>query len=262
MNNEFGMKELYSVVFKATYPIEIGGIEYAKGEVIAAFDKIMLAHFNELKKLVAAKGGFENRMRVIWNTSQGLKLQFTQGIFSKKQFALLSDSKLSTTENNTITISKREFLESDENGIIELKYVPESTWIFIYNEETSEKITGAQMVSEKEINIGSPYTNVIADYEYTYTDEVKVLTIGQEIFDGFVSCEGKTKVKDDITGQVKTGILRIPKLKLTSNLSITLGTDAQPVVQIFEGIGLPVGPSYRGKAMEIYFLNDDIDSDF
>ena len=65
MNNEFGMRELYSVVFKATYPIEMGGINYAEGEVIAAFDKIMLANFQEIKKMVAAEGGIENRIRVI-----------------------------------------------------------------------------------------------------------------------------------------------------------------------------------------------------
>jgi hypothetical protein len=40
MNNEFGLKELYSVVLKATYPIEIGGRIFEPGEVIARFDKI------------------------------------------------------------------------------------------------------------------------------------------------------------------------------------------------------------------------------
>lgn len=262
MENEFGMKELYSVVFKATYPIEIGGTNYATGEVVAAFDKIMLAQFQEIKKQVAAEGGIENRKRVIWTTTQGLRLRFTQGIFSKKQFALMSDSKLSKIENSSIEISQRELLESNENGIIELTHTPASTWIFIYNEETKEKITGAQLVSDKEIDIGVPYTNVIVDYQYNYSEQVQVLTIGQETIDCYFSCEGRTKIKDDITGQVKTGILQIPKLKLTSDLSITLGTNAQPVAPTFEGLGLPVGPPYRGKAMEIYFLDDDIDSDF
>lgn len=262
MENEFGMKELYSVVFKATYPIEIGGTNYATGEVIAAFDKIMLGYFQEIKKQAAAQGGIENRIKIIWVTTQGLKLRFSQGIFSKKQFALMSDSKLTTAQKNTLNIAQRDFLESDENGIIELSHVPATEWLFIYDEETKEKITGAQLVSDKEIDISSAYKNVIVDYEYQYSDTAQVLTIGQETFDGFVSCEGRTKIKDDITGQVKTGILRIPKLKLTSDLSITLGADAQPVAETFEGIGLPVGTSYRGKAMEIYFLNDDIDSDF
>lgn len=262
MNNEFGMRELYSVVFKATYPIEMGGINYAEGEVIAAFDKIMLGNFKELKKMVAAHGGVEDRFRVIWTTTKGIDLTFTQGIFSTKQFALMTNSKLSSINKNELNVAQRECIESDEDGIIKLSKTPASNWIFIYNEDTQEKITGAQMVSDTEIDISLPYTNVIVDYEYVYTDTAKIITIGQEALNGFVSCEGRTKVKDDITGQVKTGILRIPKLKLTSDLSITLGENAQPVVGTFSGLGLPIGPAYRGKAMEIYYLNDDIDSDF
>ncbi len=262
MENEFGMRELYSVVFKATYPIEIGGINYATGEVIAAFDKIMLGNFQEISKVVAAKGGFNNRIRVAWKTSQGLELKFTQGIFSKKQFALMANSRLSTLETNKLSIAQRDYLESDEDGIIQLTHTPESAWIFIYNEETKEKITGAQLISENKINIGEPYINVIVDYEYEYEDKVRVLEIGQETLNGIVSCEGRTKVKDDVTGQVKTGILQIPKLKLTSDLSITLGENAQPVAGVFSGIALPTGPGHEDRAMEIYFLNDDIDSDF
>lgn len=262
MNNEFGMRELYSVVFKATYPIEIGGITYASGEVIAAFDKIMLSNFQEISKMVAAEGGLENRIRVIWTTTKGLNLSFTQGIFSAKQFALMTNNKLCKLEKNEINVAQRECIESNEKGIITLSKPPVSNWIFIYDEETQEKITGARIVSDTEIDISLPFKDVIVDYEYLYEDEVKVLTVGQEVLNGFISCEGRTKVKDDITGQVKTGILKIPKLKLTSDLSITLGENAQPVVGSFSGLGLPVGPAYRGKAMEIYFLNEDLDSDF
>ena len=49
MNNEFGLKELYDVSLKATYPIETNGRKIEVGEVIAAFDKIQLANFQEIK---------------------------------------------------------------------------------------------------------------------------------------------------------------------------------------------------------------------
>jgi hypothetical protein len=45
MSNEFGMKELYSVFLKTTYPMRIHGKEFEEGEVIAAFDKIQIANF-------------------------------------------------------------------------------------------------------------------------------------------------------------------------------------------------------------------------
>ena len=43
MENLMGMKELYDVVLKATYPIELGKRIIEEGEVILAFDNIQIA---------------------------------------------------------------------------------------------------------------------------------------------------------------------------------------------------------------------------
>ena len=42
MNSEFGLKELYDLTLKATYPIEMEGRKFEAGEVIARFDKIQI----------------------------------------------------------------------------------------------------------------------------------------------------------------------------------------------------------------------------
>ena len=57
MNIEFGLKELYDLTLKTTYPIEIEGRVFEAGEVIARFDKIQLANFRELTSRTSAKGG-------------------------------------------------------------------------------------------------------------------------------------------------------------------------------------------------------------
>ena len=261
MDREFGMKELYSVVIKSTYPVEIGGIQYAAGEVVASFDKIMIANFKQLREFVTAHGGFMDRALITWETTRGINIKFTQGIFSATQFALMTNNKL-IEDLNTTVISQREEIESNEEGVITLKHKPVDDWIFIYRKDTGEKITGARMISEKEININSAFTNIVIDYQFLYEENVKKMIIGQEFTDQFLTLEGRTKVKDDITGQVKTGIIKIPKLKLTSDLSIVLGADAQPVVGSFEAICMPVGGGYQSTAMEIVYLNDDVDSDF
>jgi uncharacterized protein YhfF len=66
MNTEFGLKELYDLTLKATYPIEIEGKEFEVGEVIARFDKIQIANFKEITSRVSAKGGYGNSSLVIW----------------------------------------------------------------------------------------------------------------------------------------------------------------------------------------------------
>jgi len=92
--NEFGIKELYSVKLKATYPIEIGGKYIEAGETIAFFDSVQIAGLQEFKTYVTAHGGFDDRAHVWWETSKQVSFSFERGIFSKVHFAMLSNSKL------------------------------------------------------------------------------------------------------------------------------------------------------------------------
>ena len=105
------------------------------------------------------------------------------------------------------------------------------------------------------------YKEVIVDYEYGYDNGADVELIGEEIFDGFLTLEGRSRIKDDITGETHTAIIYIPKLKITSDFNLTLGQNAQPMVGKFKGTALSVGGRKTSKALEIYFLDEDIDRD-
>ena len=105
------------------------------------------------------------------------------------------------------------------------------------------------------------YKDVIVDYEYGYDNGADVSFIGEDIFEGYVTLEGRTRIKDDITGETHTAIIYIPKLKITSDFNLTLGQKAQPVVGKFSGTALPIGNAKNSKALEIYYLEDDIDRD-
>jgi len=49
---------------------------------------------NEIKEYVAARGGYDNRGHVFWETTHAVKLNFTQGVFSNIQFGILNNSKI------------------------------------------------------------------------------------------------------------------------------------------------------------------------
>jgi len=262
MDKEFGLQELYFVQLKSTYPIEIKGKEFAAGEVVAAFDNIQIANFQDIHKEAAAQGGYQNRKLVIWNRTEGVDLIFTQGIFSKTQMGLMNNMRLiSLNENQVVRIAQRDELETDDEGKITLTHVPIDSWIFVYNKETGEKLTSLLMVSEDTIQTPLIYKDVIVDYEYGYNNGVDVSFIGEDIFDGFLSLEGRTRIKDDETGETHTAIIYIPKLKITSDFNLTLGQNAQPVVGKFKATALATGERKQSKALEIYFLNEDIDRD-
>ena len=117
------------------------------------------------------------------------------------------------------------------------------------------------MTGPREIQTPLVYKDVIVDYEYGYDNGADVSIIGEDIFEGFVSLEGRTRIKDDITGETHTVIIHIPKLKITSDFNLTLGQNAQPVVGKFTGVALPVGERKNLKALEMYYLEEDIDKD-
>lgn len=258
MENQFSLKELYDVRIKTTYPIEINGKVLETGETIALFDRIKIANFEEIKNFIAARGGYNNEGRVFWEDEKEIRINFQQGIFNTSQFSLMNNAKLlENKENSLLTITKRELNQSNGEGNIFLEETPLGK-VFIYDEK-GNKLSYSQ--EENRLKIDEPYCKVIVDYEYKYKGNSQSILVGRPLIQGFLSLEGKTRVKEDITGQVKTGIIKIPKLRLMSELSMRLGQDAVPVMGSMTISGLPSGVKGSKKVMELTILEEDIDSD-
>lgn len=262
MESLASLKELYEVTLKATYDIEIGGKEIKTGEVIAEFESIQIATIQEIKVRTAARGGYDNRSLVNWDETKELPIAFSQGIFSKTQLALLSNSNLIVAEGQekSIEVPKKEEKETDENGCFSLLETPMIDSLFIYDKQTGNKITEYTLTGDTVSEL-SPYTDFLVRYNYEYNNGGTIIRVGQKLIEGYVRLEGKTRLKDDTTGQVITGLLKIPKLKLMSDLSMRLGTQANPVVAVFQAVGVPVGRKGSKSVFDLTLLNDDIDSD-
>ena len=258
---EFGLKELTDLTLKATYPIEVEGRTFEEGEVIARFDKIQLANFQEIASRKKATGGFDNRTLVTWEDSKEIQLSFTHGVFSKTQFALLNNAKLISHQDELIYVSTHVSTESDENGKVLLgkKQVQN---VFVYDAQTGQKLRPVSInFQEGELSIKEPYQDVEIDFEFVYNNGYSNLVVGRKLTQGYLQLEGKMKVKDDLDGKVRTAILRIPRLKLVSDLSMRLGREATPMATNFNAIGVPVGDRKDKVIMELLFLNDDIDAE-
>lgn len=252
-------KDFESVRLKATYNIEIGDRIIEPGETIAYFDQIQIAGLSEVRDFITAHGGFEDRDRVFWERTKEINLSFARGVFSKEQMALWTNSRLVEVQDSQyIKIPMREYLESDENGVITCKYTPAHD-VYVYNKSTGEKLTFTQ--NEDKLTISQGYLDVIVDYDFDYDGGGQLIKIGQRLLSGFVELEAITRVKDDTTGQIVTGIIRIPHLKLMSDLSIRLGAQANPVTASFKAVGVPVGSRGNTYVVEFYYLEDDIQAD-
>ena len=260
MNNELNFKELYQVSLKATYPIEMGGNTIEPEETIALFDRIQIANFQEVKNTTTLRSGFDNRSYIFWESTKEIKINFTQGIFSRAHLSLMANAQLvECLGEENIPINIREVYESDNSGKIRLKYRPNET-IFVYDLETGKKLKDWSRSGDI-IYLGQSYKQVIIDYWYNYNNGFTTMRVGKPLTAGFLSLYGKTRVKDDTTGKVVTGIIKIPKLRLMSDLSMRVGSDAIPQVGRLDAVAVPEGARGQSKVMEIIFLNDDIDAD-
>ena len=252
-------KTLEEVYIKATQNIDVNGRSFSEGETIAFFDKIQVAGLNELKNYVAARGGYDNRGLVYWETTEELKLTFTQGVFSNTQFGLLNNAQLIQYNiDEPVLVTKMEELECDEFGNI-VTSEEAVDQVFVYDKETGEKLFWWKV--GRNLKIDGSYKDLIVKYRYNYIGGATVAKIGQRCLRGFLELEGKTRVKDDTSGLITTGIITIPKLKLMSGLSMKLGSQANPVVGTFEAVGVPVEERHNSYVAQFLFLNDDIDSD-
>lgn len=254
----FSMRDLKDVYFKATHPIEIDGRTIEPGEILMAFDKLQIASLNEVKQHVSARGGFDNRGLVFWDTTREITLQFSTGVFSKLQFGLLSTAKLiKKQQEQPILVSVQEKKETDAEGRVQLSHVPARS-LFLYNGETGEKVVFTREEEQDVLFVGEPYFDVIASYEWECQKDAHLAQIGNNLLKGFVSFEAKTRIQDDKTGEFETVLIKIPKLKLMSDLSIRLGDQANPVVGSFVAVGVPVGSRGNSYVAEFTFLDGNL----
>lgn len=256
--NLSSFKSLEKVSLKATYNMQINNRTFEEGELVAYFDSVEISNFDQIRSSVTATGGFDNRGLVYWDTTKEIRFTFARGVFSNQQFGLLNNAHIiQIGDNESLKLTEVEYAESDEQGLITTKYTPVDQ-IFVYDRDTGEKISWSKVNNKLKIN--SNYHNVIVNYRYDYNGGANIAKIGQEFLRGFLELEGRTRVKDDSSGLITTGIIKIPKLKLMSGLSMRLGVQANPVVSTFYGVGVPVESRRNSYVAEIQFLNNDIDS--
>jgi hypothetical protein len=169
-----------------------------------------------------------------------VRVNLVQGVFSKLQFSLMTNSELITNNGkDMVMLSTRKEYESDEKGAIWTGRVLREP-IFIYDKQTGQKITD-WTYNAQTIYINQQFKEVIVDYWYEYYNGCTKFTVGQPLTYGYLSLTGKMRVKDDTTGKVVTGIIRIPKLRLMSDLSIRMGSDAIPQVGRLDAVAVPEG---------------------
>lgn len=300
MDNFVGMKELYDVSLRLNAPLEIGKIKYDINEPILTFSTVELSQINENISSVSARGGYHNTALVNWEVDREMTFAVTHGVLSPKSWALLSNSKL--VEPDVKSVQYVEQLKAIEDGdycYVDLKFYPNSCdekfgaqpnpcneplpmgrrpelmlkplppsrtkWIFVHDIETGARIRDFKIYRNR-IYFTCPVREVSVDYTFDYGDNIKVIEVGNRLLNGFLRLDGKMSVKDEKSGRVTTAILEMPKIKLSSSLSMRLGKnyDASTVSDFFF-TGYPDENTRRREEQliaKVTFLDTELTGDY
>lgn len=244
-----------------------------------------------------ARGGLHNNPLVFWEIDKEMGFALTHGVLSSTSWALLSNSKINEPKFKSVPLCETlHTIEDEKYCYVELKYCPNSIegqlgaqpnpefeplpmgrrpelmlkplpptklrWIFCYDTETGFPIREFQVYGNK-IFFYEPYRNVMVNYTFTYEDKIRVLEVGNRLFNGFLRLDAKMSVKDEISGEVTTAILEMPKIKLSSNLSMRLGKNYESsTVSDFYFTGYPEEDNKKGTVAKITFLDKELTGDY
>lgn len=256
---DFGVKELYDVTFRLTYPDCIFGRDYEEDEIILRFDKINMAILSEYRTRTSANGGYLNKVQVYWDEPRAMNFTFTNGLANKKMLSVLTNNNL--IDKNNVSVPIKEIIDTIGIEEYKLKFpIDLNKPYFLYRKDRKLNKNDYYFENNFLYVNDNNYSDLFLDY-YTLKENQKTLRIGQNFIGGFLKMEGKTRLKDDIDGQEKTGIIVIPKLRIMSDLSIRLGEYESPNIYNFSIEGQPTAGRYGAYICDIQLLDTDIDAD-
>lgn len=242
----------------------------------------------EDKRIVSARGGYHNPALVNWEVDKEMPFSLTHGVLTPRSWAILSNSKLTEPTKKNVPITENlQATECQHYCYVDLKFCPnhceklgaqpnpffepspmgrreelmlkplppsKTKWIFCYDIDNNKRIQNFQ-VYQNRIFFQERVNHVMVDYTFEYEDKIKVLEVGNRLLNGFLRLEGKMSVKDQESGQVSTAILELPKIKLSSSLSISLGRDySNSTVSNFYFIGYP-DETKRREEQSLAYIN-------
>lgn len=299
MDNIAGMKEMYDINIRLNQPLEIGSRKYDINETILSFERADIAQVQESKNHTQARGGYNNNLLIDWEVDKEVTFAISHGVLSPSSWAALSNSKLNKKGSKSVSYKEQlDVIEDEHFWYVDLKYIPNNLneqwglqgnpeneqmpmgrreWLplkplppqkdkfmFCYDMETGNRILNFEVYGNRVI-FKKEHRKVMVDYTFDYNDDVLSLEVGNRLFNGFLNLTAKMTTKDYFTGEPKTAILEIPRLRLASTIGMKLGTTySEPVVSDFFFIGYPQEGQQAelNSVCKLTFLRNELTGDY
>ena len=259
---EMGIKDLEHVVLKARDYIDIGPYSFEPGEPVLYFNNIQIALLSENTQIVAARGGYLNQPRVIWEDRNDTTFQFSNGTLNPISLNMLLEADILHQDN--IAVPMQEIVEV-KNGVTFLSQAPELSRKRFYKVFKAENIQHYKQLKpalEEENKIVFEDKNldyIVADYYFKPKNQSITYTMNRERKPNLYTLEATFYLKDENDGLLHTGILEMPKVYIMSNINLRMGERSDPSVGTFRIVAMPdrLG-EYDHTVCRVTYLDDDI----
>lgn len=262
---ELGIKNLERVCIKTKNEVAFGQRLLEAGEPVLYFDNIQVSLLSENSNPIMARGGWRNEPRVIWEDRQELTFQFANGTVNTTSLNLLLGAEmLEKVDDNILPFN--EVIELDSRGCGTLKFEPlmedreHKNFFFTYalnniQQRSFPKIEGRKL----DFGADFAYASVMCDYYFYYKKDIITYSMNRERFSNLYILEATFQMKDENEGLIRTGFLRMPKVRILSNINLRMGERADPMVSTFRIIAQPESKEGREDVVcEIQYLDEDI----
>lgn len=263
---EMGIKDLEHVVLKAKDHIKIGTKVFEPGEPVLYFNNIQIAVLSENTQVVAARGGFLNQPRVIWEDRSDTTFQFSNGTLNQLSLNMLLEANTLQTDNILVPMQE---LINVEDGRAYLSQKPALTrkrFYKIFEAENIQHGAKAKLIPiEEDVENKVVYFDkelngtIMADYYFKSEKTPISYTMSRERKASLYTLEATFYLKDENDGLLHTGILEMPKVYITSNINLRMGERADPTVGTFKIVAMPENQDgYDSMVCRITYLDEDI----
>lgn len=260
---DLGIKDLETVCIKTRNETAFGKRVLEAGEPLVYFENVQIALLSENVRPIFARGGWGNEPLVIWEDRQETSFQFTSGTVTTQSLNLLLNADMVQERPNAPVFQVEKDL-TISNGRVCLKNEPDQKskmFCFVYDlENVQEKISPIKQEG-RYLYFPEKYEgkNILCDYYYNYKKDTITYTMARERFTNLYTLEATFLMKDENDGLLHTGLLRMPKVRVVSNINMRMGERADPAVAAFNVIAMPERQGDREAVVcEIQYIDEDI----
>lgn len=264
---KFGVREIANVVFKAKYPISIGGTTFKAGQPVLYIDTAKTSSIEGAATTVYATGGRGNTRLIAWEGEKTLTFTVEDALLSPISFSMLSGAGLFKKEGVEVHVHATSAANVDAEGTINLvdalganEKIDATAPVFVALTEADGSVTGDILeglsVSEdgkslegsEEKYVGK---TVLVDYYVVKNSAgVSELQIDAENFAGYYYVEASTLFRDQISGKDMPAEITLPNVKIQSNFTFSMAATGDPSTFTFTMDAMP-GYTYFDRTKKV-----------